>query len=68
MSQDDKRRLRKLKRDVKRAGNKRRRRALKQFLGNEKHDHEVTGDGLGRTRSAVFNGMDRDAKRKRWQR
>jgi hypothetical protein len=63
MSQDDKRRLRKLKRDIKRAGNKRRRRTLQRHL-NDGTLGDAIEDGLGQRRSAPFNGMDQDPKRK----
>jgi hypothetical protein len=65
MAHDDKRRYRKLKRDIKRAGNKRRRRVLKQQVTDGTLDDDNSDDGLGRHRTAWLNGMDRDAKRKR---
>ncbi len=61
----DKRILRKLKRDVKRAGNKRRRQQLKRDLAdNPAEAHESEAD-FGRHSSAGFNGMDQDATRRR---
>jgi hypothetical protein len=63
----DKRTLRKLKRDIKRAGNKRRRQYLKRQLSD---DPEAAPHGdfeFGRDSSAGFNGMDQDATRKRNQ-
>ncbi len=65
MAHDDKRRYRKLKRDIKRAGTKRRRRVLKQQVTDGTLDADHLDDGLGRKRTAWLNGMDRDAKRKR---
>jgi hypothetical protein len=62
MEHDDKRKYRKLKRDIKRAGSKRRRRVLKQQVTDGTLDDNVD-DGLGRNRTAWLNGMDRDAKR-----
>lgn len=61
----DKRQLRKLKRDIKRAGNKRRRQHLKRQLAE--HPDEAPRDAydFGRASSAGLNGMDRDATRRR---
>lgn len=64
MSMDqDKRRYRKLKRDVKRAGNKRRRQHLKRELAENPEDAPFTEFDFGETSSASMNGMDRDATR-----
>jgi hypothetical protein len=62
---DDKRQLRKLKREIKRAGNKRRRYALKQQLAEGRLDDDLPGEGLGRSRSAWLNNLDQDATRRR---
>src|SRR4051812_35609528 len=52
------------KRELKRAGGKRRRRMLKQSLIDNPEDaHEVEGD-FGRYRSAPLNGLDHDATRR----
>ena len=61
----DKRDLRKFKRDLKRAGNKRRRQRLKRELINHPDDAPHTEFDFGRTSSAGFNGMDQDATRRR---
>jgi len=66
MSMDqDKRRYRKLKRDVKRAGNKRRRQHLKRELADKPEEAPYTEFDFGDTSSATMNGMDRDATRRR---
>jgi hypothetical protein len=58
-----KRELREQKREVKRAGVKRRRRLLKQSLvENPEEAHKVEVD-FGRYRSAPLNGLDQDATR-----
>jgi hypothetical protein len=61
----DKRRHRKLKRDLKRAGSKSRRRQLKRDLEDnpaEAHHSEVD---LGRRSTESMNGIDNDATRRR---
>jgi hypothetical protein len=65
MPHDDKRRFRKLKRDLKRAGSKRRRRVLKQQVADGTVDEDTVDDGLGRNRTEWLNGMDKDAKRRK---
>jgi hypothetical protein len=66
MSMDqDKRRYRKLKRDVKRAGNKRRRAHLKRELANNPDEAPFSQFDFGETSSETMNGMDRDATRVR---
>ncbi len=65
MDQDSKRELRQLKREIKRAGGKLRRRQLKQGLAEHPEEaHEDAGD-FGHLRSADLNGIDRDAAWKR---
>jgi hypothetical protein len=65
MSMDqDKRRYRKLKRDIKRAGNKRRRQHLKRELAENPEEAPFTEFDFGETSSATMNGMDRDATRR----
>ena len=64
----EKRQLRKLKRDIKRAGNKRRRQQLKQQLVDSPEDAAHAEFEFGRDSSAGYNGMDRDATRRRHQR
>jgi hypothetical protein len=62
VDQDKKRELRQLKREIKRAGGKHRRRLLKQGLQEhpeEAHEDEPT---VGIFRSSVLNGFDRKPK------
>jgi hypothetical protein len=61
----DKRRLRKLKRDIKRAGNKRRRQHLKRDLAANPEDAAFTDFDFGRDSSAGLNATDRDATRRK---
>ena len=65
MMHDDKRSLRKLKRELKRAGNKSRRRHLKRSLADDPDEAAHTEFDFGRRTSAGLNGMDRDATRRR---
>lgn len=60
----EKRQLRKLKRDIKKTGGKKRRQYLKRNLNeNPEEAHEVEFD-FGRDTSTTFNGLDQDATRK----
>ena len=61
----DKRRYRQLKRDVKRAGNRARRRHLKRELADNPEEAADTDFDFGRKSSASLNGNDRDATRRR---
>lgn len=61
----DKRQFRKLKRDVKRAGNKRRRQHLKRDLQDNPEEAAQSEFDFGRNSSEVLNGMDQDATRRR---
>jgi len=62
---DDKRRHRQLKRDVKKAGNRKRRRHLDRELARDPESaHEAEFD-FGRDSSAGLNGIDDDATRRR---
>src|SRR5262249_17845080 len=61
----DKRQFRKLKRDIKRAGSKRRRRYLKRELTEQPEEAPFSEFEFGRDSSAGFNGMDQDATRRR---
>jgi hypothetical protein len=63
--EQDKRRYRKLKRDIKRAGNKRRRQHLKRELVEKPDEAAFSEFDFGRDSSAGLNGMDRDATRRR---
>ena len=62
---DDKRQLRKLKRDIKRAGNKRRRQQLKRQLADNPEEAPHAETDFGRACSASMNGLDQDATRQR---
>ncbi|HEV3263812.1 MAG TPA: hypothetical protein VG013_43655 [Gemmataceae bacterium] len=61
----DKRQLRKLKRDVKRAGNKRRRLHLRRQLDKSPEEAPFAEFDFGSDSSAGLNGLDRDATRRR---
>jgi hypothetical protein len=63
----EKRQLRKLKRDVKRAGNKRRRHHMKRQLAEAPEEAARADFDFGRASSAGYNGLDRDATRRRTQ-
>ncbi len=65
MNHDDKRRLRQLKRDVKQAGNRKRRRHLKRTLRGDPEGAAEAEFDYGRDCSAGLNGNDRDATRRR---
>jgi hypothetical protein len=61
----DKRQFRKLKRDIKRAGNKRRRQYLKRELAEKPEEAPFSEFDFGSDSSTGFNGMDQDATRRR---
>jgi hypothetical protein len=61
----DKRQLRKLKRDVKRAGSKRRRQHLKRELQQNPEEAPHSEYDFGRNSSETLNGLDQDATRRR---
>ena len=61
----EKRQLRKLKRDIKRAGSKRRRRQLKRNLHEAPDDAVHAEFDFGRLSSETLNGLDQDATRRR---
>jgi hypothetical protein len=63
----DKRKLRKLKREVKRAGGKRRRRHLKRDLAENPEDAPFSEYDFRGDTSTTLNGLDRDATRQRTQ-
>ena len=63
MDQDKKRELRQLKREIKRAGGKRRRRQLKQGLAEHPEEAHEQGYDFGKLRSAELNGFDRPPER-----
>jgi hypothetical protein len=62
---DDKRLQRELKRQIKRAGNKRRRRALKEELANNPEDAAFSEEYFGRYSSESLNGADNDSTRRK---
>jgi hypothetical protein len=59
-----KRELRKLKRDIKRAGSRHRRRQLKRDLEINPDEAHQSEESFGRSSSERLNGMDRDATRR----
>ncbi|MCZ2342391.1 MAG: hypothetical protein LC104_11430 [Bacteroidales bacterium] len=61
----DKRRLRELKRVLKKAGSKHRRRELKRDLAENPEEAAYSEENLGRSRSDTLNGLDRDSHRKK---
>lgn len=61
----DKRRYRQLKRDIKKAGNRARRRHLKRDLTDNPEGGAQTDFDFGRKSSAWLNGNDCDATRRR---
>ena len=65
MTDPTKRELREQKREIKRAGGKRRRRLLKQALTENPDDAPSTETDFGRYETARLNGRDRDASRRR---
>ena len=62
---DDKRMQRELKRSIKKAGNKRRRKSLKEDLRKSPEEAAHSEEDLGRYASESLNGIDQDATRKR---
>lgn len=60
-----KRELRKLKRTLKRAGSKHRRRDLKRQLTENPEGAAEAEESFGKFSSEGFNGLDQDATRKR---
>jgi hypothetical protein len=67
MTQDDKRLYRKLKRDVKRAGNRQRRQHLKRDLRENPEEAAHTEFDYGERSSESMNGNDQDSTRRRNQ-
>jgi hypothetical protein len=65
MPDPDKRQLRKLKRVVKKAGSKHRRRELKKQLAESPEEAAHAEENFGRSSSETLNGLDSDATRKR---
>ena len=65
MDQDKKRELRQLKREIKRAGGKHRRRQLKQGLTDHPEEAHRDEPDLGKFRSSNLNGFDQSPDRAR---
>jgi len=61
----DKRRHRQLKRELKRAGSKHRRRDFKQQIREDPEEAAHAEENFGRYSSANLNGNDRDSTRRR---
>lgn len=62
---NDQRQHRQMKRDIKRAGNRTRRRDLKRELEANPAEAHFAEEGFGRHSSAPLNGNDNDATRRR---
>jgi hypothetical protein len=65
MPDPDKRQLRKLKRVIKKAGSKRRRRELKRQLEENPEEAAHAEEDFGRSSSVGLNRLDNDATRRR---
>lgn len=65
VNDDKKRELRKLKRVIKKAGSKHRRRDLKRQLRDDPEEAAFHEENFGRNRSAGLNALDNDATRHR---
>jgi len=65
MTDSTKREVRQHKREVKKAGGKRARRVLKRDLAENPDDAPFTPVDFGGLRSALMNGLDRDATRRK---
>ena len=61
----EKRQQRKLKREIKQAGNKKRRSKLKRDLRDNPLEAHLAEPSVGGASSATLNGLDQDATRKR---
>jgi len=61
---DDKRLQRRLKREIKKAGNKRRRQALKDALRKDPAEAAHAEESFGRYSSESLNGADNDSTRR----
>jgi hypothetical protein len=62
---DDKRQQRQMKRDIKKAGNRKRRQHLKRDLARNPEEAAATCFDFGRDSSAPLNGNDKDSTRRR---
>lgn len=63
--QDDKRQHRQLKRDIKRAGSKHRRRDFKRQIQEDPDEAHTKEENFGRYSSAGLNAHDSDATRRK---
>lgn len=61
---DDKRRIRKTKKDYKRLGNKHNRRKMKRQLETNPEEADVKDHDLGKWKTEPMNGVDYDSTRK----
>jgi len=61
----EKRRLRQLKRDIKKAGNRKRRQFLKRNLRDDPEGAAEADFDYGRASSTGLNGLDKDSTRRR---
>jgi len=62
---DDKRRQRQLKREIKKAGNRTRRQGLKRSLQDNPAEAHFEDESVGRHSTEPLNGQDRDSTRRR---
>ncbi len=62
---DDKRLQRRLKREIKKAGNKRRRRSLKEDLRRNPEEAAFSEETFGKHSSQPLNAQDNDATRRK---
>jgi hypothetical protein len=65
MKRDDKRLIRKLKKDIKQAGNKKRRQKLKRDLRDNPEEAHWSEPSVGKATSQPLNGLDEDSTRRR---
>jgi hypothetical protein len=65
MKRDDKRQVRKLKRKIKQAGNKKRRHQLKRDLRENPAEAHWSEPTVGKATSETLNGLDQDSTRRR---
>ena len=61
----DKRQLRQLKREIKKAGNRTRRQGLKRSLQENPAEAHFEDESVGRHSTEPLNGQDRDSTRRR---
>ena len=61
----EKRQVRKLKREIKQAGNRKRRAKLNRDLRDNPQEAHLTEPSVGKASSETLNGLDKDSTRKR---